>query len=83
PNTQMAQPLVVKVSDQYGNPVSGVAVTFADGGAGGSFSANPVSTSSSGVASVNYTTSATAGTVTISAAAPGVSAQDAFTLNVQ
>jgi hypothetical protein len=83
PNTQLAQPLVVKVTDQYGNAVSGISVTFNDGGAGGTFSANPSSTSSNAEASVNYTTSANAGSVTIQATATGVSTQASFTLTVQ
>jgi hypothetical protein len=83
PSTQLAQPLVVKVTDQYGNAVLGIAVTFDDASAGGSFSSNPVSTSSSGVASVTYTTPANPGTGTIRAAAAGVSAQASFTCTVQ
>ncbi|MFZ0295901.1 MAG: Ig-like domain-containing protein, partial [Candidatus Sulfotelmatobacter sp.] len=83
PLTQLAQPLVAKVTDQYGNVVSGVVVTFNDGGAGGTFSPNPVSTSSTGVASVTYTTSPTAGTVNVQAAATGVSTPAAFTETVQ
>jgi hypothetical protein len=83
PNTPLAQPLVVKVTDQYGNVVSGISVAFNDGGAGGIFSANPISTSSNGEASVNYTTSANAGSVTIRATATGVSTQTSFTLTVQ
>ncbi len=83
PNTQLPQALVAKVTDQYGNPVSGNSVTFNDGGAGGTFSANPVSTSSTGLASVSYTTSGKGGTVTIQAAATGVSATASFTITVQ
>jgi hypothetical protein len=83
PKTQLAQPLVVRVTDQYGNAVSGVAVTFDDASAGGAFSSNPVSTGSTGLASVSYTTSANLGTVTIRAAATGVSSQANFTLTVQ
>ena len=83
PNTQLAQPLVVKVTDQYGNAVSGISVTFNDGGAGGTFSPNPISTSSNAGASVNYTTSGKAGSVTIQARATGVSTQASFTLTVQ
>jgi acyl-coenzyme A thioesterase PaaI-like protein len=73
---------VVKVTDQYGNVVPGVSVTFADGGAGGSFSANPVVTGSTGTASVNYTTPAKAGTVTVKATVSGVSTAASFTLTV-
>jgi hypothetical protein len=83
PSTQLAQPLVAKVTDQYGNAVLGITVTFDDASVGGSFSSNPVSTSSSGVASVTYTTSATRGTGTIRAAVTGVSAQASFTFTVQ
>jgi hypothetical protein len=83
PSTQLAQPLVVRVTDQYGNAVLGIAVTFDDASAGGSFSSNPVSTSSSGVASVTYTTPANPGTGTIRAAAAGVSAPASFTFTVQ
>jgi hypothetical protein len=83
PLTQLAQPLVAKVTDQYGNVVSGVAVTFSDGGAGGTFSTNPVSTSSTGLASVTYTTSVNAGTLNIQAAASGVSTPAVFSETVQ
>jgi hypothetical protein len=83
PDSQLAKPLVAKVTDQYGNAVSGVVVTFNDGGAGGTFSPNPVSTSSSGLVSVTYTTSVNAGTVNIQAAAAGVSTPAAFTETVQ
>ena len=83
PNTQLTQQLTVMVTDQYGNAVSGTPVTFDDAGAGGSFSSNPVSTSSSGSASVIYTTSANTGTGTIRATAPGISGQATFTFDVQ
>ena len=83
PNTQLTQQLTVMVTDQYGNAVSGIPVTFDDAGAGGSFSSNPVSTSSSGSASVIYTTSANTGTGTIRATAPGISGQATFTFDVQ
>jgi hypothetical protein len=83
PSTSLAQQLVVKVTDQYGNAVSGIPVTFNDAGAGGSFSSNPVSTSSSGLASVTYTTSPNTGTGTIQATATGVSTQAGFTFTVQ
>lgn len=81
-STLLAKPLVVKVTDKYGNAVPGVSVTFADGGAGGSFSANPVVTGSTGTASVNYTTPAKTGTVTVKATVSGVSTAASFTLTV-
>jgi hypothetical protein len=84
PGTQLPQALTVEVTDQYGNPVSGNNVTFSDGGAGGTFSnANPVVTNSSGIASQLYTLPASAGTVTITAAAAGVSTSAVFTETVQ
>jgi Bacterial Ig-like domain (group 1) len=70
----LAQQLTVRVTDQYGNLVSGASVSFSDGGAGGSFSANPVTTSSTGQASSSYTTPATPGTVTITATVGSVTA---------
>ena len=81
-STLLPKPLVVKATDQYGNLVPGVNVTFADGGAGGSFSANPVATGSTGTASVNYTTPAKTGTVTIKATVNGVSTAASFTVTV-
>jgi hypothetical protein len=82
-STQLALPLVLKVTDQYGNAVTGASVSFADGGAGGSFSLNPVLTSSTGTASVNYTTPSTTGTKTILATVSGVSVPASFTVLVQ
>jgi hypothetical protein len=82
-STVLAQPLVVKVTDVYGNPVSSNSVTFSDGGAGGSFSANPVSTGSIGTASLSYTAGPSAGTVKITATAVGVSTATVFTETVQ
>ena len=59
---------------QNGNPVSGVSVTFSDGGAGGSFGSPVTITGSNGVASTTYTLPSTAQTITISAASSGYSA---------
>jgi hypothetical protein len=81
-STLLPKPLVVKATDQYGNLVPGVNVTFADGGAGGGFSANPVVTGSTGTASVSYTTPAKTGTVTIKATVNGVSTAASFTVTV-
>jgi hypothetical protein len=83
PSTPLPQALVVKVTDQYGNPVPGASVLFDDGGRGGSFSVNPATTSTSGTASVNYTTPATTGVVQITATVSGVSTPAAFTVTVQ
>jgi hypothetical protein len=73
--------LEVLITDQYGNPASGISVSFSDGGAGGSFSKNPVLTSAKGIASVHYTTPLTAGTVTVTASSAGLPSA-LFTVNV-
>jgi hypothetical protein len=67
--TRLPTPLGIFAKDEYKNPVAGVAVTFSDGGAGGTFSANPVITNAKGFASVSYTTSTKAEKVTIKASA--------------
>jgi len=61
----------VVVRDAFNNPVPGVAVTFSDGGAGGLFSANPVTTNSLGQASVSYTLPTIAKTYTLTASTIG------------
>jgi hypothetical protein len=73
-NNQQGQPskallnkLVVKVTDQYQNPITGVTVTFTDNGAGGTFSTTEPVTGTNGEASVTYTCGTKAGKVTISA----------------
>jgi hypothetical protein len=77
--TQLSQALAVTVSDQYGNPISGIAVTFSDGGAGGSFaSSNPEQTDSSGTASQLYTLPTNPGAVTINATVSGVNSPAVF-----
>jgi hypothetical protein len=78
--SMLPQALSVVVADQYGNPVSGVAVNFSDGGAGGSFSyTNPVTTNNTGTASQVYTLPPTPGTVYISATVAGVTTPAVFT----
>jgi hypothetical protein len=66
-NTQLPQALVVSVTDQYNNGISGLTVTFTDNGAGGIFSTTTPVTNKSGQATVTYTTPAHTGTVTITA----------------
>ena len=75
----LPQALNVVVADQNGNPIPGASVTYSDGGAGGTFSSpNPTTTNSSGQASESYTFSTTAGPVTITATAVGVTAPATF-----
>lgn len=81
--TQLPQPLQVLVTDQYGNPFSGNSVTFSDNGAGGTFSSNTALTGTNGIASVYYTLSPSASTVTINATGTGISNPAVFTESVQ
>jgi outer membrane protein assembly factor BamB len=83
--TQLPQALAVLVTDQYNNPVSGISVSFSDGGSGGIFSnANPVSTGANGIASQLYTLPPIGGaTISITAAANGVGSSVGFTENSQ
>jgi Bacterial Ig-like domain (group 1) len=65
-------PIVVSVLDPYGNPVPNFSVNFSDGGAGGSFSANPAITSAQGKATVTYMAGPNPGSITITASATGL-----------
>jgi Bacterial Ig-like domain (group 1) len=67
PKTRLSEKLVVSVTDEYGNPISGVTVNFTDNGADGTFSSSAPVTTANGQASTGYTTGPKAGTVTISA----------------
>jgi hypothetical protein len=78
--TQLPLAITVLVTDQFGNPVPSVGVTFDDGPAGGTFSnANPVLTSTSGTATQFYTLPPSPKTVTINATATGVASPAVFT----
>jgi hypothetical protein len=65
--TQLLNPIVVRLRDANNNNVPGLPVSFSDNGAGGSFSANPVTTGTNGQASVFYTLPPVAEKVTITA----------------
>jgi hypothetical protein len=67
PNNKLAKALIVSVTDQYGNGISGLTVNFTDNGAGGTFSTTTPITNAAGKATVIYTTPAQTGTVTITA----------------
>ncbi len=69
--TQLPIPLQVQTLDSYTGAISpGVAVTFSDGGKGGTFSSSSVVTDSNGNASTFYTLPSKAGTFTITASTP-------------
>jgi hypothetical protein len=69
----LSAPIVVKVTDSYGNVVPGISVSFSAGSFGGTFSSNPVTTDSLGRASVSYTLPTKAGYITITASTGSLS----------
>jgi hypothetical protein len=81
-----ANPLVVQVTDTYGNPVSGVSVTFKapSSGASGTFSNSTAtitaSTGPNGQASESFTANNTGGQYAVTVTTPGVSTPATFTL---
>lgn len=64
-----ANPLVVLVIDQNGNPFSGATVGWKVTGGGGTLSDTTSTSDASGHASINYTGGTTAGTATVMATA--------------
>jgi Domain of unknown function (DUF4082)/Bacterial Ig-like domain (group 1) len=70
--TSLTNPLVVQVKNSAGNPQSGVTVSFAVTGGGGSVSPASAVTNASGQASTTLTLGASSGTNTVSATAAGV-----------
>jgi hypothetical protein len=71
--TSVPNPLSVRVTNQRGSPVSGVAVTWTITAGGGSLSKTATTTDSTGVATTTYTAGVTAGTATVTATAEGLS----------
>ena len=65
--------IMAKVTDQYGNGIPGVSVTFNDGGVSGSFAASQVVTDAQGRAMVSYTLPPTPQVVHVTASLTGVS----------
>ncbi len=71
--TAVSAPPSVRVADAFGNPVAGVAVTFAVTAGGGVINATTVNTSALGVAALtSWTLGATAGVNTVTATAAGL-----------
>src|SRR5687767_3200289 len=71
-NTTLDQPLAVLVVNQFGQPLQNATVTWTIASGGGTLSATSTLTDASGIASVAYTTGATAGTAVIEARVQGV-----------
>ncbi|MEO6057086.1 MAG: Ig-like domain repeat protein [Gemmatimonadales bacterium] len=67
----LAEPLVVQVTDGFGNPVPGVSIAWTPNG-GGSVSVATTTTGSDGLASVVRTLGPSAGTQQTAASAPGL-----------
>jgi hypothetical protein len=81
-SSALPEPLVVQVTDGFGNPVSGASVQFSDGGRGGVFTASPLLTDATGKAAASYTTPPTTGAVTIQATVGGVRGTAVFSVTV-
>ncbi len=79
-NTTVATAPAALVTDQFGNPVNGVSVTFAVTGGGGSVTGGSQTTNASGIATVtSWRLGTTAGANSLSAAATGVGTPAGFT----
>ena len=61
-NTTIASPVVAKVTDQSGNPIAGLIVTFTTAATSGSVSTAQATTDATGSASVTWTLGTVAGT---------------------
>jgi hypothetical protein len=77
--TAIANPIMVKVKDANGNPVSGATVTFAVNGSA-TLSHTTVQTDASGNASTNVTLGNTSGNVVVTASVAGVTTPATFHL---
>jgi adhesin/invasin len=69
--TALPEPLVVQVTDAFGNPIAGVPITWAPGG-GGSVSATSTTTDGGGLTSVTRTLGPAAGAQTTLASSAGL-----------
>ena len=69
----LGDPFIVEVRDQFSNPISGVSVTFAVTGGGGSLSATTATTDQDGLTGSTLTLDTATGTYTVEASVVGVS----------
>ena len=76
----LGQPLVVRVDDASGSPVSGATVNWTVSSGSGTVSSASTTTGGDGRTSVTFTGGATLGTNTVSAAVTGVAASASFTI---
>ncbi|WKW13206.1 Ig-like domain-containing protein [Pseudogemmatithrix spongiicola] len=77
--TSLANPLVVEVRDQFGNPVPNVSVDFMATSGAASVTVTPVLTDAAGRAESNVVIGTTTDTVRVSATATGVTTPAIFT----
>ena len=68
----LAAPLIVKITDSFGNNISGIHVTWAAGSLSGSVTPTTDTTSADGTANTNWTLGNTVTTQTVSASVPGL-----------
>ena len=71
-NTALAEPFRVRVTDEFGNGVSGVAVNWTIASGDASVSAPSSTTSGDGIASVGVSVGGTSGAVTVNASVTGL-----------
>ena len=75
----LIEPFVVEVRDQYGDPMEGIAVSFAVTAGGGSLSDTSVDTDANGIAQSSLTLGIDAGTNTVEARVAGIGSVVMFT----
>ena len=73
-STALSNPFIVEVRDQDGDGLSGITVTFAITGGGGTLSATSATTGTNGQASVTLTLGSSTGTNTVTATVSGFTA---------
>ena len=78
-NSTLANPFVVRVEDQRGNPFEGVPVTFSVTTGGGVLSVENVNTDANGLAETTLTLGESAGTNTVEVTAAEIDAPQTFT----
>ncbi len=79
--TALVAPFVVKVADQFGDPMSGVTVTWTQLSGSGTLAATTSTTNASGLASMQYTLGGAAGDATVRATASGIGSPVTFTVH--
>jgi hypothetical protein len=80
--TAASEPLTMRVADQYGNPVSGVSITWSVISGAATLSAGQVDTDAGGASAVVVTAGATAGPVLVRAIPPAPLAAFDYNLTV-